>query len=166
MNRVLDAATSVDADVIVEITGDCPLIDPDIVEQSIRMYKAHSVDYVSNVMIRSYPDGMDSQVMSVDALRRSASLTNEKLDLEHVSLHIRNNPKIFSRVHLVAPPNLHWPELGLTLDEPEDFELISAIIKHIEKSDMVFSCSNMINFLKKNMYLLELNKSVIRKGNT
>lgn len=165
MNRVLEAAKSVDADVIVEITGDCPLIDPDIIEQSINMYNCHEVDYVSNVMIRSYPDGMDTQVMSVEALEKSASLTNDDLDLEHVSLHIRNNPDIFSRVHLVAPPSLHWPELGLTLDEKKDFDLISEIIMHCKGSDPVFSCLDILVFLQQNPHLLELNKSVVRKGN-
>lgn len=166
MNRVLGAAKSADADVIVEITGDCPLIDPDIIEQTISMYKCHEVDYVSNAMIRSYPDGMDTQVMSFEALEKSASLTNDDLDLEHVSLHIRNNPEIFSRVHLVAPPSLHWPELGLTLDEKKDFDLISAIIEHFKGSDPTFSCQDILVFLKQNPHLLELNKSVVRKGNS
>ncbi|MDV7399660.1 hypothetical protein RZS08_50060, partial [Arthrospira platensis SPKY1] len=104
MARVIGAAEASCADVIVEITGDCPIIDPDIVEQTIRMYLYHNAAYVSNVQIRSYPDGMDTQVFSLDALKRSASMTNAPLDLEHVSLHMRNHPEIFSHLHLIAPP--------------------------------------------------------------
>ncbi|MDC0225483.1 glycosyltransferase family protein [Gammaproteobacteria bacterium] len=166
LNRVIGAASSVDADVIIEITGDCPIIDPGIIEQTIQMYKAHNVDYVSNVMVRSYPDGMDVQVFSLETLIKSASMTNDPLDIEHVSLHIRNNPELFTRVHLVAPPELHWPELGLTLDEKKDFDLISAVIEHFGDSSYLFSCQEAINLLKENPQLTKINKTVSRKGNT
>jgi spore coat polysaccharide biosynthesis protein SpsF len=102
MQRVIDAAAFVNADVVVEITGDCPIIDPEIVEQTIRMFKAHRADYVSNALVRSYPDGMDTQVFRLETLRRSAAMTNDRLDREHVTLHIRNHPELFSHVHLVA----------------------------------------------------------------
>ena len=111
------------ADLVVEITGDCPIIDPNIVEQTIQMFKVHEVDYVSNTLIKSYPDGMDTQVFKLDTLKRSASMTNDRLDHEHVTLHIRNNPMIFSHIHLIAPPDIHWPHLGLTLDELDDYKL-------------------------------------------
>lgn len=56
MGRVIDAAKSAEANVVVEITGDCPIIDPHIVEQTIRIFKAHDAAYVSNAHVRSYPD--------------------------------------------------------------------------------------------------------------
>ena len=71
MQRVIGAAESVKASTVVEITGDCPLIDPEIIEQCIRMFKLHAVDYVSNAVIRSYPDGMDTQVFSLKTLKKS-----------------------------------------------------------------------------------------------
>ena len=135
MLRVSEAANSVNADVIVEITGDCPIIDPQIVEQTILMYKANNVDYVSNAIIRSYPDGMDTQVFSVETLKKSLSMTNNLLDHEHVTLHIRNNPELFSRTNLVAPPELAWPELGLTLDEKDDFNLLKLVIEHFNQKN-------------------------------
>ena len=130
------------------------------------MYKAHNVDYASNVMIRSYPDGMDVQVFTLETLIKSASMTNDPLDIEHVSLHIRNNPELFTRVHLVAPPELHWPELGLTLDEKKDFDLISTVIENFEDESYLFSCQDVINLLKQNPQLTEINKAVSRKGNS
>lgn len=165
MNRVISAAASVDADIVVEITGDCPIIDPSIVEQTIAMFKAHSADYVSNAMVRSYPDGMDVQVMGLHTLRKSSAMTIDPLDLEHVTLHIRNNPEIFSRVHLVAPPELHWPELGLTLDEQKDYELISCLIDFFLEVNPTFSCLDAINHLKGNPNLVAINDAVFRKGN-
>jgi spore coat polysaccharide biosynthesis protein SpsF len=166
MLRVIEAAESVNADIIVEITGDCPIIDPKIVEKTIQMFLAHSADYVSNAHIRSYPDGMDTQVFKLETLKHSISMTDDPLDHEHVTLHIRNHPEIFSHVHLVAPPELHWPELGLTLDEPDDYKLLIKIIEYFEPSNPLFSCLDVINLLRQNPEWLAINKSVIRKGDT
>jgi len=166
LSRVVEAASTVNADIIVEITGDCPLIDPGIVEQCIIMFKAHSVDYLSNVIFRSYPDGMDVQVMSFESLKRSLSMTSDTLDLEHVSLFIRNNPQKFSHIHLISPPEQYWPELGLTLDEPQDYELINILIEHFNKIKPMFSCLDAINYLRENPHLISVNSSVLRKGNT
>ena len=164
MSRVIAAAESLDADVVVEITGDCPIIDPDIVEQTIQIYIHNNVDYVSNGHIRSYPDGMDTQVFSLETLNKSASMTNEKLDHEHVTLHIRNNPEIFSHLYLIAPPSLYWPELGLTLDEEADYRILKEIIETIGVDNSLFSCAEAINFLRQHPELVNINKGVIRKG--
>lgn len=166
MDRLIGAAVSVNADVIVEITGDCPIIDPEIVEQTIRMFLAHEVDYVSNTDIRSYPDGMDTQVFHLDALRRSASITDDRLDHEHVTLHIRNNPKLFPRVQLVAPPELYWPDLGLTLDEQADYELLKRIMEYFGEGNSLFSCLDVVRLLHKNPDWIAINQSVNRKGDT
>ena len=83
MGRVVGAAESADADVVVEITGDCPLIDPDLVEQTIRVFKRNEkAVYCANSFISSYPDGMDTQVFTVEALRTSAVMTDDPLDRE------------------------------------------------------------------------------------
>lgn len=164
MARVIGAAESCGADVVVEITGDCPIIDPQIVEQTIRMFKAHRADYASNCHIRSYPVGMDTQVFRVDTLQRSAALTNDAFDHEHVTLHIRNHPEIFSHLHLVAPPDVHWPDLGLTLDEVRDYELLKKIIEHFEPDNALFSCLDVVNLLREKADWVAINKTVERKG--
>ena len=68
LGRVIGAGESAQADILVEITGDCPVIDPDLVEQTIQIYLNNSVQYASNSVVRSYPDGMDTQVISFEAL--------------------------------------------------------------------------------------------------
>ena len=166
MARVIGAAELANADTVVEITGDCPLIDPQIVEQTIRMFYANTAEYVGNGHVRSYPDGMDTQVFSLNTLKKSASMTTNPLDREHVTLHIRNSPSIFPQLHLVAPPEMHWPELGLTLDERADFDLIARIIEHFGPDNESFGCMDIIRLLRKEPSLLELNKNVLRKGDT
>ena len=166
MARVIEAAEFSDADIVVEITGDCPIIDPQIIEQTIRMFKSHNADYVSNSHIRSYPDGMDTQVVSLSTLQCSQSMTDDLLDHEHVTLHIRNHPEIFTHVHLVAPPEIHWPELGLTLDEPKDYELLKNIIEHFEPHNSLFSCLDVVHLLQKNLNWVAINDDVVRKGDS
>ena len=166
MQRVIDAGESVNANVIVEITADCPIIDPGIVDQCIRVFKSRNVDYVSNVLVRSYPDGMDTQVFKIDSLKRSALMTNEILDREHVTLHIRNNPKIFTHFNVFAPPEIYWPDLALTLDEISDYKLLKKIIEYfVDKDNLSFSCFDVVCFLKQNSDYTKINKHVKRKGN-
>ena len=166
MARVIGAAELGGADIVVEITGDCPIIDPDIVEQTIQMYLHHDAAYVSNAHIRSYPDGMDTQVFRLDTLRQSAAMTNDPLDREHVSLHIRNHPELFPKVHLVASPSLWWPELGLTLDEPQDYDLLKRIIEHFAPINTLFGCLDVINFLRNKPEWVSINQDVRRKGDS
>ena len=143
MERVIGAAESVDADVVVEITGDCPIID-----------------------VRSYPDGMDVQVFALDTLKRSAAMTQSKLDREHVTLHIRRHPELFSHLHVLAPPEIHWPELGLTLDEPKDYELIKQVIENLQADKFLFSCLDAVRLMRSRPDLLGINQEVVRKGDT
>lgn len=161
--RVVGAGEAAQADVLVEITGDCPVIDPDLVEQTIRTFLAQDSDYVSNSIVRSYPDGMDTQVMKFRALQRAAELTSDPLDREHVSRFIYQHPEMFSLGHVVAPPSLTWPELGLTLDEPKDYELLKALIEGFPDNPR-FGCGDAIRFLRDNPHLLEINRHVVRKG--
>lgn len=164
MERVIRAASSVNADVIVEITGDCPIIDSEIVEQAIRIYKYNNADYVSNAIIRSFPDGMDVQVFSLATLVKSFQMTNNRLDHEHVTLHIRNHPEIFNHINLIAPPEMHWPELGLTLDEISDYNLLKFIIEYFEKINPKFTCLDVVRFLRKRPDLVKINSDIKRKG--
>jgi len=165
MARVVGAAESVDADLIVEITGDCPIIDPNIIEQAIQTYINNNADYVSNAHVRSYPDGMDVQVFSLNVLKKSLNMTNDSLDHEHVTLYIRNHPKLFSHLNFVAPKKLWWPELGLTLDERSDFELLKKIIEHFS-DNIFFDCYEVVKLLRERPDLVAINNDVHRKGNS
>lgn len=164
MARVIGAAKSVSADVIVEITGDCPIIDPEVIEQTIQLFRYNECEYASNVQVRSYPIGMDTQVYRLATLERSYAMTQEALDREHVTRHIRLHPELFKQIHLVAPARLWWPELGLTLDEQGDYELLRDIIEYFsDKLD--FSCGDVLELLKTvHPEWLILNQHVKRKG--
>lgn len=146
MSRVIAAAESRDAELIVEVTGDNPLIDPEIIQQLIQLFLYNPCDYASNVEVRSYPIGMDVQVFKLETLKKSYVMTTASLDYEHVTRHIRMSPHIFKQLHLVAPMSCHWPELSLTLDEKADYQLIKNIFEYFD--DLNFTCSDVIKLLK------------------
>lgn len=166
MARVIGAAEHCNADIIVEITGDCPIIDPDIVEQTIRMFLKNDADYVANSLVRSYPDGMDTQVFRLETLRRSASMTSDPLDREHVSRHICHHPELFRHINLIAPPSLHRPELGLTLDEEADYLLLRKIIETLGPKSLRFGCREVLDLLGANPDWIDINRAVVRKGDS
>ena len=165
INRVYLAAKKNNLDIVILITGDCPLVDHNIISQVLSIYLNNNADYVSNNHIRTYPDGMDVQVFNFKSLKKSHNLVKSKLEREHVTLNIRRNPKIFKPIYVMAPNCLHWPELGLTLDEIGDFKLIKKIISYFySKKNFNFDCMDIINFIKKKKNLLKYNSKVKRKG--
>ncbi|MDD5176141.1 MAG: glycosyltransferase family protein [Sterolibacterium sp.] len=164
MERVIGAAASVGAETVVEITGDCPLIDPQIVEQVIRLFLNNDCAYASNAHIRGYPDGMDVQVFRLESLRRSAAMTSDPTEHEHVTLHIRRHPELFRPIHLLPPHELDWPDLGLTLDEPADYRLIKTLVEYFGAENPLFSCREIIALLRSRPDLVAINSDVKRKG--
>jgi spore coat polysaccharide biosynthesis protein SpsF len=163
LSRVLLAAKQYSCDVIVEITGDCPLIDPEIVDNLIRIYHANNYDYVSNVLKPTFPNGMDTQVFSTATLERVASLTDDPVDHEHVSLYIYEHPEIFSLFNLESNlPEKYW-NLRLTVDTQEDFELIKIIYESLYPKNPAFVLSDILEFLIQREELLNLNRHIQQK---
>tara|TARA_Y100001970_G_scaffold292838_1_gene436086 strand:- start:2647 stop:3393 length:747 start_codon:yes stop_codon:yes gene_type:complete len=163
MERVMKAGKYFNIDIVVGITGDCPLLDHNLISLCLNTYLNNKADYVSNANLRSYPDGMDVQVYSINSLKKSYRMTNSKEDREHVTLHIRKNPKIFNIINIVAPNSLFYPKLGLTLDYYRDYILIKKIIEHFNKiKNTYFTCEDIINLYEKNNMFFNVNKNVKR----
>lgn len=164
MGRVLNAAESRSADVIVETTGDNPLLDPETVDHHVETYLANTADYVSNVVIPSYPDGMDVQVFSAETLRRSEQVARDPLDREHVTRHIRQHAEQFPRINVIAPLALRRPDLCVTVDVPADFEVVRHALEALYSPTRAFTCAELIAFLDGNAEIARLNATVQRKG--
>jgi len=162
MGRVLNAAQANAADIICEVTGDCPIIDPILIEQAIKTYQVNQVAYVNNG--RGLPDGMGCQVFATKDLALSESLTRAPLDREHVTLHIRNNPEIFPAIYIPPLAPYRWPELAVTLDEKTDYIFLKKIIEHFEYKNPLFSCLDVIELLEQNPDWAAINQAVVRKG--
>lgn len=163
MGRVLGAARSVDADVIVELTGDNPLIDPRLIEIALARFKQGDVDYVSNVTERTFPLGMDTQVFSTATLEDAYSQTSDPLDREHVSLFIYRNPTRYRLASILSPPHQRRPELRVTLDTIEDYQLISRCAQACLNVGANFSLNDVIEFCDANPDLAKVNERVQHK---
>lgn len=163
MGRVLNAAQSYGADVIVELTGDCPLIDPDVISSVIRCFSQGEADYVSNVPIRTYPLGMETQVFPTSILADAASLTQDPSDREHVSLYIYSHPERYHIVTVDSGLPKRWHGIRLTLDTVEDFELIHEIFKTLYPSNPQFTLRDILALLRSRPELLGLNPGLVRK---
>lgn len=165
MGRVLQAAQANSADVICEVTGDCPIIDPELIEQIVQTYLANAVAYVNNGR-GGLPGGMTAQVFSTEALALSASLTSEPLDREHVTLHIKRHPEMFPPIYMVPLRPLIRRDLIFTLDERDDYELLKKIIEHFGDENPMFHCADVIDLLGNHPEWISINRDVVRKGAT
>lgn len=172
LGRVVNAVEAVNGDIIVEITGDCPLIDPEVVDYVIREYLEHfpEFDYVTNIgyvgnEVREIPIGMDVRVFSFSELKRISEITTDKEDREHVSLYFFRDGKNFYKLFNVRTPQKWKRDYSprLALDTKEDFEFIEKIYEALSEDNAEFSLEDILNFLDKNKKLLEINSGVIQK---
>ena len=127
LNRYYEAAKQTCADIIVRITGDCPLIDPVLVDQCIESFIKSNVDYFSNTDPRTYPDGLDISVMSFKSLEKANSEAVSEFEKEHVVPYIQNSKK-FKKLSLSYKEdlsNLRW-----TVDEIEDLVVVNNIFNY------------------------------------
>jgi spore coat polysaccharide biosynthesis protein SpsF len=161
--RVLDAAKSVEGDIIVEITGDCPFVDPVIVDQTIEAFYSNDVDYVSNVLPVTFPIGFDSQVFPVSVLAEVDKKTDDPIDRVHVSYYIYTHKDEYKCMNVPADEAHHWPELHVTLDEEDDYKLLDEIAKRLLPEKPEFTALDVITLLKENPDLFKINEHVRRK---
>jgi glutamate-1-semialdehyde 2,1-aminomutase len=127
LDRYYQAACLVQPEIVVRITGDCPLIDPQIVDRAITIFKQSNVDYLSNVSPPTYPDGLDVEVFTFEALKQAWQLANQPHEREHVTPYLRESDKfkVLSISHTEDHSDKRW-----TVDEIEDFEVIKNIFEY------------------------------------
>jgi spore coat polysaccharide biosynthesis protein SpsF len=158
LGRTLSAAQSVRADVIVEISGDCPLIDPGIVDAAVRRYLRGNVDYLVNVLDRlTFPIGFDVQVFGVKLLDEVSRLTSDAYDRTHVTPYFYRHAQSYRVVNLLAPERLDRPRYRLCVDYPEDLELVSAVYAALHPANPAFDAFDVVGFLDAHAELAALN---------
>jgi len=125
--RFYESAKQMNADAVVRITGDCPLIDAEIIDKCIKKFKKASIDYVSNIEPATFPDGLDVEVVSFKALEKANIKAISAFDREHVTTYIRNSDNFLksSVKHVEDLSKLRW-----TVDEQEDLNVIKKIFQH------------------------------------
>ena len=160
MHRVLHAAKAFEIDIICEITGDCPIIDLSLVDESLDYFLENEFDYVNNGRT-GLPDGMGCQIFRTKTLEKSFALASSNEHYEHVTLHIRENPEIFSTFYLPTKQEYIYPKLRLTLDYEEDYLLIKKIIEEFTDKNLQFSLADILSFLRKNDFDISSEKNKV-----
>ena len=164
LNRVLHAAASVGADDIVEITGDCTLLCPEVVDRAVEIYSLGNYDVVSNTWETSYPQGIDAQVFRYDKLADAAQRSFEPAHREHVSLYFYEHPELYSIYRFQAPPEFRAPELRFQLDYPEDLAFIRSVYGELYPVNPKFSLGDIFELLSRKPELKDINAGCKEKA--
>jgi len=160
LERFYQVAIHNEPELIVRLTGDCPLIDPLIVDDVIEFMKSGNFDYVSNSIEPSYPDGLDVEVLSFNTLKNIYANANNSSEKEHVTLHVANNRdkfKVGIYRNSIDLSHHRW-----TVDEPSDFKLVTAIFEGLDHLKGNFLMKDVLHFLEKNPELQRMNNNIIR----
>ena len=159
LSRYYECATQFGATVIVRLTADCPLIDPDVIDQVVTLFESFGVDFAANTVppeSSSFPDGSDVEVFSYTALSRAYKEVENSSDKEHVTFYFWKNPaRNFKTKQLQNSEN--WSKYRFTVDYPEDLEVIKQIITKLCNGKKLPKLAEIINFIEERPEIFALN---------
>lgn len=165
LSRYYYAAKENNADIIIRITSDCPVIDPKIIDNMIKTFieisKTGKIDYISNTIERTYPRGLDTEVFTFEALERAFIEADKSYQREHVTPYIYENPEIFKIEGFKN--NIDYSSYRWTLDTIEDFKVIESIYQALYDKDRLFYFTDIISFIKEHPEISEINKNIEQK---
>ncbi|GAA0454025.1 glycosyltransferase family protein [Alkalibacillus silvisoli] len=162
LSRYYEAANTFQADAIVRLTSDCPLIDPTVVDSIIGHFLTNKTyDYVSNTIDRTYPRGMDVEIFTIKALRLAYIHAKAMREREHVTPYMINKSNQFNIDQVVRSED--QSHLRLTVDTAEDFELIKRIIHVLAAEKSHFTLNDVVGVLNENPHWLLINSHIEQK---
>ena len=159
LSRYHAAAKEHAADEVIRITADCPLLDPAVSSRVVVAYREEAPDYASNVLERTFPRGLDTEILGFDVLDRAFYQASDKSDREHVTLYVWRQPEMFDLLSVVGEVdhNSH----GWTVDTPWDYEFVQKV--YSELGGGAFHMKEVLDLLEQRPDLLELNAHVEQK---
>jgi spore coat polysaccharide biosynthesis protein SpsF len=161
LDRYYRAAQKFAAEAIVRITADCPLIDPELIDATIRSGLDQKADYATNSLVLTYPRGLDVEMFTADALERAWRAASEEYQRIHVTPYLYENPKLF-KVISIADQTDH-SQYRWTLDTTEDLEMIRAVYQHFGNRDIVH-WNEVLDLMEHQPELALLNSHVRQKS--
>ena len=153
LKRFFDVSKIYKSKSIIRITGDCPLIEPKIVDRVIKLFEKNQVDYCSNINPRTFPKGLDVEVFTQKALEYSLKKAKKINDFEHVTTIMQKSKKI-KKANLFSKKKLS--NIRVTLDEKIDFQVIKSVINYF-KNNLNFSYEELCKLTKNEPKLFRLN---------
>jgi len=155
LDRFFQAAKPHNPDFVVRLTSDCPLIDPSLIDMIIDDTIISNVDYCSNTLIESYPDGQDVEVFSFKSLRNAWEESVLRSDREHVTPYMKRNFKVLN----VHSNNMKFNKVRMTVDEPSDFVVIKRLV---DKLGLNEKWETYANLYLNNKTISNINDSITR----
>jgi spore coat polysaccharide biosynthesis protein SpsF len=149
LDRYYQSAKKYEAKIVVRLTSDCPLIDPDLIDKTINIFINKKVDYASNAVPpdkKKYPDGSDVEVFSFDALQRTWVETTDIKDREHVTFYMWDKRDNFNTIML--DNEYDWGRYRITVDYIEDLELVRKIVKKLNDNNQDGSTKEIIEIIE------------------
>ncbi len=158
LERYYKTAKKLNAKVIVRITADCPFIDPEVIDDCVKLFYQKRVNYLSNNLHPTFPDGLDVEVFDFSSLEAAYQKAYKNFDLEHVTPFMRTAQSIkrFSYKKTLDTSHLRW-----TLDEPEDLILLKSVYKQF-RPRIDFSYKEVENYVISSPHLLKINNNFVR----
>jgi len=164
-NDVLDrywrACQTFDADAVVRITSDCPLIDPGESSRVVDVFLKQAPDLAANDLIPSYPDGLGTEVMTAAALETAWREAKEPYERQHVAPYIYRHPERFRLVNVAAPSD--YSHLRWTVDTQQDLDFVRAVYARLGGNG-IFDWHAVLDLLAREPALLELNGDIREKA--
>ncbi len=158
LDRFYHAARAEKAAQVVRITADCPLIDPEVVDRVVRRFERGDLDYASNSMVRSYPDGLDTEIFSFSALERAWHEARKPSEREHVTPYLRSEK--FRTANVQNDSTSMYQHYRWTVDESEDLEFIRAVYKAFRPKDS-FGMKDILDLIEKTPGLEKMNSDIV-----
>lgn len=164
LSRYYHTARTVGANIVIRCNGDCPLIDPAIVDEVITLFlsKNSEVDYVSNILHPTYPTGMHTEVFHYSALEKAFKEASDPLEREHVTPYLYRHPHLFKLKSLQMSPDLSWHRW--TLDYHEDLILIRRIYAYLYPQNKHFTMRDVLELLDRNKNWSKINGNIQKKA--
>lgn len=160
LDRYYHAAREHAADAVVRITSDCPLIDPEIVDKTVRAFIAGHPDYASNRIVPTYPRGLDTEVMTFRALEIAWREARQPYQRTHVTPFLYENPDRFTILSVTGERD--YSAYRWTVDTPEDLELVRAVYARMQGDG--FLLNDVVGLMEREPELADLNRSVAQKA--
>jgi spore coat polysaccharide biosynthesis protein SpsF len=154
LSRFTGVASRYHHDALIRLTGDCPLVMPELIDQMVDEFYELDVDYLSNTMEPTFPDGLDIEIVRGGILEELATFKLGDVELEHVTYGIYTRPETFSLSNFTSKSNFsaeRW-----TVDYQEDLEFIRAIFKEFSGRELYFSYQEVLDYLSENPGLTSL----------
>lgn len=165
LERFVGAAKMAEAHAVVRVTGDCPFIDPVIIDAMAKVFKSRpELDYYSNTLKRTFPRGLDAEFIRFASLERAAGNATLKYEREHVTPHFYTHPELFEIDGYVDPSGLDFSNLRWTLDTEEDYRFFKEVLHRLSAPNAgAIETRDVIELMKRFPELAQINGNVTQK---